>query len=413
MPRLSFALVVAVATSALAAEPTWPQFGGPTGDFRTPAKSPDKFADSAVLWRVPIGLGESSVIGDGTRLYTMTGTSDEKDRTTGTESVIALDPKTGKPLWEYKYTVSGLPKGETPVKGGRCGPQASPCVVGGRVIAVGYTGHISALDAATGKVLWEKELVADFGGERPEFGFASSPVPLDKLVLIPVGGKKTALAALDPADGAVRWQTAAERASCATPQVVTLAGVRQIVHLTRSVLHGYSTADGTELWAYKLPLEGLTNVPSPLVLPGDRVVISGQGVKGMRLLKVAKDGEKLAAKEVWKADPQFFYCNWGVIGDVLYGATQTGFVAVSLKDGEVQWANAGLKDANLVLADGVPLLLAKDGRLARCKFTDTGVEETAKLAATPHRTWTPPSVVGTTLYVRNTKELVAVSLAGR
>lgn len=412
MPRLALLLLLA-STPLLAAEPTWPQFGGPTGDFRTPTKAPDKLADSAVLWRVPIGLGESSVIGDGTRLYTMTGTSDEKDRTTGTESVIALDPKTGKPLWEHKYAVSGLPKGETPVKGGRCGPQATPCVIGGRVIAIGYTGRVSALDAATGKVLWEKELVADFGGERPEFGFASSPVPLDKLVLIPVGGKKTALAALDPADGAVKWQAAAERASCATPQVVTLGGTEQVVHTSRNKVSGYSPADGAELWSYPLPMPGLTNVPSPLVLAGDRIVISGQGANGMRLLAVTKAGGKFTATEKWKTATKFFYCTWVAVGDTLYGAWGDGFGAVSLKDGEVLWEDKKWKESNPVLAGGVPLVLRGDGRLARCEFTDAGVKEASGLAATPHRTWTPPSVVGTTLYVRNTTELVAVSLAGR
>lgn len=423
MRRLAVLIVIASVSPAVAmdplvpgttppAPPTWPQFGGPSGDFRTTTKAPAKLDASAVRWRVPIGLGESSVIGDGRRLYTMFGTSDAADRTTGTEHVVALDPKDGKTLWEHKYAVGGLPKGDTPVKGGRCGPQASPCVVGDRVVAVGYTGRVTALDAATGKVLWAKELVADFGGERPEFGFASSPVPLDQLVLVPVGGKKTALVALDPADGAEKWRTAAERASCCTPQVVSLAGVRQVVHMTRSVLHGYSPTDGRELWAYNLPLVGLTNVPSPLVLPNDRVVISGQGVKGMRLLAVMKAGDTFAVKEAWKSDPQFFYCNWGVADDVLYGYGGSAFVAVRLKDGEVLWSDKGWKDANWLPAGG-PVVLRGDGRLARCEFTDTGVKETAGFAASATRTWTPPSVVGDTLYVRNTTELVAVSLAGR
>jgi outer membrane protein assembly factor BamB len=415
MPRLAAALLALVPLAPLFAadSPTWPQFGGPTGDFRTAAKAPDKLAPAAIKWRAPISLGESSVVGDGTRLYTMTGTSDETDRTKGTESVIALDPKDGSRIWEHKYAVIGLPKGDTPVKGGRCGPQASPCVVGGRVIAIGYTGRVTALDAATGKVLWEKELEKDFGGERPEFGFASSPVPLDKLVLIPVGGKQTALVALDPADGSEKWRTAAERASCATPQVATVCGVRQIVHLSRNVLHGYSIADGKELWAYKLPVQGLTNVPSPLVLADDRVVISGQGVNGMRLLKVAKAGDAYEVKEVWKAAPQFFYCVWGVIGDRLYGSAKDDFVTVNLADGEVQRTGTGLKDANLVLADGAPLVLRKDGHLVRFKFTDGAADAVFDLPVTAARTWTPPTVVGDTLYVRNTTEVVAVSLAGK
>lgn len=410
MPRFPLLLLFASAPLLAADPPPWSYFGGPTGDFRTPVKLPDTFGADAVTWRVPIGLGESSVVGDGTRLFTMDGQRDKDDPTKGTERVIALDPKDGRLLWEHKYAMVGLPKGDTPVKGGKSGPQGTPCVTGGRVIAVGYTGRVSALDAATGKVLWEKELTADFAAVSPEFGFAGSPVPLGKLVLIPAGGKKgPALVALDPADGSEKWRTGDDAASCATPRVVTLGGVEQVVHLSRNRLSGYSPKDGDELWSFKLPFPGETNVPSPLVLSGDRVLVSGQGTKGMRLLKVAKDGEKFAVTEVWKADPEFFYCNWQVVGDAVYGSSRAGFVAVSLKDGEVLWEDKTWKDANVLLADGVPLVLNAKGRLARCQFTDTGVKEESGFAATG-RAWTPPSAVGDRVYLRDGKEIVAVKL---
>lgn len=410
MPR-SALLLLLTATPLFAADPPgWTQFGGPTGDFRTPANLPESFTDRALAWRIPIGLGESGVVGDGTRLFTMDGQRNKDDGTKGAERVIALDPKTGQQVWEYKYAVTGLPKGDTPVKGGKSGPQSTPCVTGGRVIAIGYTGHLSALDAATGKVLWEKELTADFAAVSPEFGFAGSPVPLGKLVLVPAGGKKgPALVALDPATGKEKWRTGDDAASCATPQVVKLCGAEQVVHLSRNKVSGYSPADGSELWSFKLPLEGLTNVPSPLVLADDRVLISGQGVKGLRLLKVTKTEGKFEVKEAWKADPQFFYCTWVATGDTLYGAWGDGFGAVSLKDGEVLWTDKKWKDANAVLAGGVPLILNGKGRLARCEFTDGGVKEGSGFDATG-RAWTPPTVVGDRVYLRDGKEIVAVSL---
>ncbi len=407
MTRGLLCLLVATAP-ALAAD--WTRFGGPAGDFTTTAVPPDTLTDKAVAWRVPIGLGESGVVGDGTRLFTTDGVRDKGDPTRGTERVIALDPKNGKPLWEHKYAVEKLPKGDTPVKGGKSGPQATPCVSGGRVIAIGYTGHVSALDAATGKVLWEKELTTDFAAVSPEFGFAGSPVPLGELVLIPTGGKKgPALVALDPATGKEKWRTGDDAASCATPQVVKLCGTEQIVHLSRNKVSGYSPADGRELWTYTLPMPGLTNVPSPLVLADDRVVISGQGANGLKLLKVTKGGDQFAVKEVWKAAPKFFYCTWVAAGDVLYGAWGDGFGAVSLKDGEVLWEDKKWKDANPVLAGGVPLLLSGKGRLARCQFADGGVKEGSGFDATG-RSWTPPTVVGDRVYLRDGKEVVAVNL---
>lgn len=407
---MSRLLVLLLASSAPLFAADWAHFGGPAGNFTTPAKLPESFTDQAVAWRTPVGLGESSVVGDGTRLFTMDGQRDKDDPTKGTERVIALDPKSGKQLWEHKSAVEKLPKGDTPVKGGKSGPQSTPCVVGGRVIAIGYTGHLSALDAASGKLLWEKDLTTDFAAVSPEFGFAGSPVPLGQLVLVPSGGKKgPAVIALDPATGTEKWRTADDTASCATPQVVTLCGVEQVVHLSRNHVYGYSPKDGAELWKHTLKVPGLTNVPSPLVLPDDRVLVSGQGVDGTRLLKVTKDGEKFAVKEVWKADPQFFYCNWVVSGGTLYGGAKDGFVAVSLKDGEVLWADRKWKDANVLLAGGVPLVVSGKGRLARCGFTDTGVNETSGFDAAG-RAWTPPSVVGDRVYLRDGKEIVAVKL---
>jgi outer membrane protein assembly factor BamB len=406
MPR--FALLLLFVSPALAAD--WTHFGGPAGNFTTPARLPDTLSDKAVAWRTPVGLGESGVVGDGKLLFTMDGVRDKDDATKGTERVVALDPKDGKSVWEHKYAVEKLPKGDTPVKGGKSGPQSTPCVVGGRVIAVGYTGHVSALEAATGKVLWEKELTTDFVAVSPEFGFAGSPVPLGKLVLVPSGGKKgPALVALDPETGKEKWRAGDDAASCATLQVAKVCGEEQVVHLSRNKLSGYSLSDGSELWSFKLPLQGLTNVPSPLVLPHDRVVISGQGVKGMKLLKVTKADGKFAVTEVWKGDPQFFYCTWVGIGDTLYGAWGDGFGAVSLKDGEVLWTDKKWKESNTVLAGGVPLVLSGKGRLARCEFTADGLKEGSGFDAVG-RAWTPPSVVGDRVYLRDGKQIVAVSL---
>jgi outer membrane protein assembly factor BamB len=406
MPRL--ALLLFLASPALASD--WAQFGGPAGTFTTPSTLPETFTDKAVAWRVPVGLGESGIVGDGKRLFTMDGVRDKDDATRGTERVVALDPKDGKPVWEHKYAVDKLPKGDTPLKGGKSGPQATPCVTGGRVIAIGYTGRVSALDAATGKVLWEKELTTDFAAVSPEFGFAGSPVPLGKLVLIPAGGKKgPALVALDAETGKEKWRAGDDAASCATPQIATLGREEQIVHLSRNKVSGYSPADGSELWTYKLPLAGLTNVPSPLVLSGDRVVISGQGVKGMRLLAVSKADGKFAVKEVWKGDAELFYCNAVAVGDTLYGATREEYGAVSLKDGEILWTDKKWKESNTVLAGGVPLVLSGKGRLARCEFTADGLTEKNGFDATG-RAWTPPSVVGDRAYLRDGKEVVAVNL---
>lgn len=411
MPLL---LLASLLTPTADPPPTgWPGYGGPTRDFRITLPPAGRWDEKAVLWRRPLGPGESGIVSDGATLYTAYSVPDPADKAKGEEVVVALDPATGKTKWEHKYPVAMLPKQET-FRGAPVGPQATPLVADGRVFTVGFAGQFHCLDAASGQVLWKHDLVAEYEATPVQFGFAASPVAYKGLVLLHVGGKRAAVVAFDPNDGSVRWQSAPAEPSYATPVVATFAGEQQVVQVTRDAVYGFAAADGSTRWTYPLPLKGLTNVPTPLLLPGGRVLLSGQGAKGTRLLAVTRDGDRFKAEQVWH-NPEFqlFYCNWVADGPLMYGCVGKEFGAARWADGEVLWDRRDLADANCVAVGDATYVLRGDGRLGRYRVTAEGLEEAGKpVQLLTGRCWTPPTVVGGRLYARNAAEVVGFRLGG-
>src|SRR5207248_72101 len=120
-----------------------------------------------VLWQRPIGRGFSSVAIAGGRLYTME--EEEPARSPRVEAVVCLDAADGREVWRCRYP------NHFDEKFGP-GPRATPAVADGLVYAVGPTGIFHCLRADTGAVVWRHDLLAEFGGQPPQYGLASSPL---------------------------------------------------------------------------------------------------------------------------------------------------------------------------------------------------------------------------------------------
>lgn len=389
------------------AAPAWPQWGGPTRDFKVvPGELADKWSDDGPprLWRRPLGEGYSAIVVDADTLYTMYSRD-------GQEVVIALRADTGVTVWEYAYPAPVYP--EQSLSYGR-GPNATPLLLDGRLYTVGFTGLLYCLDAATGRVMWKCDLVDELGGAPQYYGFSNSPLAYDSKIIALVGGPECGVAALDAADGAVAWKTPYYEISHAAPILINVDAQDQIVFFTTNEVVGIDARGGERLWSSTVADFCKTNCTAALWGPDNLLVASTKGAGGTRVLKLSRDGEKTNVEQIW-IDRKIRIYHWNAIrvGDFVYTSIgdKGDFLATfNVKTGEVVERLRGYELTNGVLAGDKLILLDGAGRLLLTHPTAKGLEIISSARILESRTWTAPTLAGARLYVRDRESILALDL---
>ncbi|HVG28383.1 MAG TPA: PQQ-binding-like beta-propeller repeat protein [Pyrinomonadaceae bacterium] len=242
-PRVALLLCLAcVAPLASAQTLEWPQWGGARRDFKSDVKGlaaswPE--TGPRRLWARELGEGYSAIAAEGGRLFTM--------YRRGTQEVaVALDAASGKTLWEYAYDAPFSP--DYSMENGP-GPHATPLVSGGRVFVDGATGKLHALDRASGKLVWRHDLLGEFQGTLRVNGYACSPTAYRDTVIMQVGGAGGALVAFDQRDGRVVWKRHDFRNSPSTPLLINVGGQDELVAFMYDAIVGVDPRDGQLLWS--------------------------------------------------------------------------------------------------------------------------------------------------------------------
>jgi outer membrane protein assembly factor BamB len=396
--------------SAVDPSASWPQWGGPSRDFRAPAAGlaaswPEDGPPR--LWSREIGGGYSAILFEDGRLYTMY-------RDGADEIVVSLDAGTGETLWEHRY--EHLPRGEVRPYGD--GPSSTPLLAGDLLFTVGIAGKLQALGKRDGEVVWSRDLWGeDFGGNVLFHGYSSSPVAYEGKVIVPVGGDGAGLVALHQKDGRVAWRALDVRNSFSSPSVVEVAGERQLLAFMAEELVGVDPDDGALLWRYPHANEWHHNISMPEV-DGDRIFLSSPvaGARGLRLVRDGDgEGEEIRVEEVWSTRRvQLYHATSVRVGDWVYGSSGTAspafLTAVDLRTGEIGWRRRGLGKANCVEADGKLVILDENGVLYLATATPEELVVHSRTQLLERVAWTVPTIVGKTLYARNEGRILAVDL---
>lgn len=386
---------------------SWPQYGGPAGTFT--ATHPIRAGEWNILWRQPLGQGTSGIVSDGRLLFTMGMRLKAGSKTEGDELVVAHDLTTGQRIWEQAVAIKRLNKQES-FSGDPVRPQATPALHRGVLCTLGYTGILTGWQAETGKLLWRIDLVNDLGARPVQFGFSASPLIYRDDFVMHTGGS-TSLIRVDPLTGRVKWKAEPGEPGYATPIMMRLQGEEHLVQVTRDAILGIHPETGMTLWRYAMPEAGLTNVPAPLALKGDRLLVSGQGIKGTRMLQCNKAGERWEIKELWhNSKVTFFYCNWTATEDAVYGNANKILLGLSLVDGKELWRERGYAECNVLQTGKDHVVVDGNGNLSRCEMSLQGVKQFTSMKIMQSRCWTAPSLVGNVLLLRDQEELVAVSM---
>lgn len=383
-----------------AVDSEWPGFRGPARDSVVRGlRIETGWANRppAELWRRPIGPGWSSFAIRGDLVYTQEQRGED-------EIVSSYRLGTGQPVWTHRDPVRFWESN------GGAGPRATPAVHGDRVYALGATGILNALDAATGAVVWSRNAGADTAVETPGWGFAGSPLIVDDLVVVALSGR---LAAYDLATGKQRWLGPEGGSGYASPHLATIGGVRQILLLRGSRTISVAPADGVLLWEHVW--EAGVGILQPAMMDGDLLLTVGDamGGVGMRRIAVDHDSSRWNVQERWTSRGLKPYFNDFVVHDGhAFGFDGSILACIDLADGTRKWKGGRYGHGQLVLlADqGLLLVLSEEGELALVRAAPDQFTEIARYRAMDGKTWNHPALVGDLLLVRNGEEMVAFRL---
>jgi len=376
----------------------WPGFRGPErdGTSRGVRIETDWSASPPVeLWRRPIGPGWSSFAVRGDRVYT-------QEQRGGDEVVACYDATTGMSVWTHHDAARFFESNAGP------GPRGTPTLSDDRVYTLGATGILNALDAGNGAVAWSRNAAVDIGASLPVWGFSSSPLVVGDVVIVAVAGT---LAAYDLATGKPRWTGPARGESYSSPQLMTIEGITQVVHLNGTGAAGFAPADGKLLWEHQW--KGLPIVQPALTADGD-ILISASGESGIRRIAVAYGPGGWTVDRRWGSNGLKPYFNDFVVHEGhAFGFDGRILSCIDLADGTRKWKGGRYGNGQLVLLpdQGLLLVLSDEGELALVRAAADQFTELARFPAIEGKTWNHPVLMGDVLLVRNGQEMAAFRLS--
>ena len=415
LPRRNLCLCVEIALSwaaltlcAVAAD--WPQFGGPHRNFTTDSQGLSSSwppEGPRQLWSRQMGDGYSGIVVDDGTLFTMYRKEEQ-------EVVIALDAATGKTLWEHAYAapfLSSMDMNHGP------GPHSTPLVAGGRVFTVGVTGKFFALDKQTGKVEWSHDLYRDFHIDQRNRGFSCSPIAYRDTVILQTGGAGKAIMAFRQTNGAVAWKKESFSNSASSPVLIHFAGQDQLVVFMAKQVVGLDPGNGKLIWMIPHRIRNGLNISMPVWGEGNLLFCSSAYDGGSRLIKLSKVAGRTVASDMWHTNQMRVHIGSILrLGDYVYGSSgdfgPAFITALNVRTGKIAWRDRSFAKANLVYANGKLIILDEDGRLALATVSPEGLKILSQVDLLQSNCWTAPSLVGRTLYVRDRKSIVALDLGG-
>lgn len=409
--------LLAALLATMAAAEDWPQWRGARADGTwngPPVSEIGPLDELEPRWREPIGGGYAGITVVGDRVWTLDRPEKTKKGETpdGQERVLCFDAGSGNLLWQHRYDAhyGDLSYGS--------GPRANATYVDGKLFTLGTVGMASCLDAETGAVIWQRDLVAEADAKVPMWGFSGSPVVVDGKVLLHVGARPDgSLLALDSQTGKEVWRALPDPAGYGTPVVIDAPSGPQIVLWTPENVWGIDPESGTGLWSIPYKVTYGVSIATPVYHDGVLFVTGyWEGSKAITLGPQPTDATLL-----WENERELR----GLMAPPLvkdgycYSLDKRfGITCFELRTGKVLWADEnrftpGGRNPQLTMVwlNGGPevLILNSDGELVLARFTTEGATELGRRSIIG-KTWANPAFAGSSVYARSDEEIVAVPL---
>ncbi len=406
----------------------WPQYLGPQRNSTSPQKNilrtwPEKGPE--VLWTVSTGIGFGGPVIKDNKVYLL-----DRDDKTG-DNLRCLDINNGKELWSFAYDAPGSVMFP--------GSRSVPALDGNRIYTVGPYGQFYCIDINTHKPVWNKNIWADFGGERiPTWAITQCPLIYGDLVIVASQAPKAGVVAYDKNTGNVKWITPSlGPVGYVSPALLKVGNENHVVMITASAGRGSSASGGKVvgidpltgkvLWEYT-NWQCSIPVPSAVDAGEGRALISGGYNAGTAMIKIDKKADgTFGVTEVFKTAEFGAHTQPPVLsGGNFYAQFSTnerkdGLVCMGM-DGKVKWKtmrNPLFDKGGMIFADG--LLVSTDGatKLYLIQPDETSFKPVASaqlLSADsandrfPTQNWAPLALSGGKLLIRDQTRLMCVKI---
>ena len=395
MLRRLFPLLLLVAGLTPATAQNWPQWRGLNRDGAATFTAPAAWPEKLTLkWKVDVGTGYAAPITVGDRVYAFSRQGED-------EVMRALDAASGKTIWETRYNATYKPNSAATRTHGT-GPKSTPTFADGRLFTLGMAGAVTAFDAASGKQLWQKP----GGAVEPLYHTAMSPLVDRGLVIVHVGGHGNgALTAFDARTGDVKWSWNGDGPAYGSPVAAELGGARQIVTMTQDNLVGVAAATGELLWRRPYTVRATRNAVTPII-HGQTIIVSGLGmpVTGFR---VANRGGSWSFEDVWTNNDVTMDMSTGVlIGNSIYGFSPRNsgqFFAIDANTGQTQWLSEPRQGDNaaIVRAGELWFALETDAELVVARANPKQHEIVKRYTVAEAATWAQPVLSGNRVFIKD------------
>lgn len=391
------ALILISATCIFAQD--WPQWRGANRDgkvtgFAAPEKWPMELTQK---WKITVGTGDATPALVDNKLYVFARQGEN-------EVILCLDANDGKELWREQYTaqaVTGAPSQHP-------GPRSSPAVMDGKVVTIGVGGILSCLDAATGKVLWRKD---PFPGVIPKFFTAMSPMIVDGMCIAHLGSAGNgAIIAYDLNTGNEKWRWAGEGPEYASPVLLIIDNIKQIVTIAEKSIVGVGAVDGKLLWQLPFVPQGRGyNAATPIV-DGQTVIFTGAS-RGTTAVKIEKQGDGFVTKGLWSNKDVAVQFNTPVLKEgLLFGLTdKNNLFCINVQTGQTAWIDTTRRGSggfgSILDVGSVLLALTSNSELIAFKPSDKEYTELANIKVADTPTYAHPVIAGNRIYVKDGETL--------
>ena len=365
-----------------------------------------------LLWSHAIGAGWSGfAVANG-----YAATLEERG---GRELVTLYDIDSGDMVWMHE-----VDEGFSHPLGGR-GPRSTPTIDSGLVFAMGVHGKLMALDGASGDLLWQHDLLVDYGISPQEevqdvaYGRSTSPLVVGDLVIVSVGGsrrRRVSLAAYDKRTGELQWEGGEHNISMASPSLGTLGGSEQVLLVNEGWVSGHEIETGAVLWEFEWPgmTAGDSSVSQAVAIPPDRVFVSkgyGQGA-ALYQLDPRADGT-FEARKLWHQARTLRtkLTNVAIRDGYVYGLSEGILECVELDSGRRAWKAGRYHHGQILLVGELLLVLTEDGEIVLVEATPERKNSVlGRFQAINGHTWNNIALYGDILLVRNGQQAAAYRL---